>query len=469
MRGTAQHVIVQPSFAQFAPHSAKHAIISSRGGTLSHQNMLLENSSIDVARGNALDSSPVLGWILNGEIDVDHLKAALEQTVQNYPVLKARMDKSGKQLVLPDEDSEPFSWTVVEQNKPLSAVFTEPPTSDTIVVTPVDTGARADFYVPLATTVVRRPNVAKGKSPLIEIRVQKFTDKTVIGLSWNHLLTDGGGIAKVLSAWAKASKGEPLPEPASCNDPFKAHYFSSPYPPKGSVVPGFYKKFGAYSRAIAEIIRYGKPDARSIFIPNSILAEWKSKSDGVSTNDLITAWLFKGWASTVNSLTVSIITVMDLRKHLPDIVPANYLRNAGSARASPQTLSSTEINNMSQLELAKLIRSFVQYFTPEVEMNHQSYEYIHCREGFGMWPVANTALTLSSWSMFRLPQMDFGAKVESFEGFQRLSRQWGNVGSVWLEDGGARISFWMSKKRWSRGIWKDLPTKGIPQHPSEKH
>jgi hypothetical protein len=52
--------------------------------------------------------------------------------------------------------------------------------------------------------------------------------------------------------------------------------------------------------------------------------------------------------------------------------------------------------------------------------------------------------------------MDFGATVESFEGFQRLSRQQVNTGSVWLEDGGARISFAMSRKRWNRGIWKEL-------------
>jgi hypothetical protein len=107
---------------------------------------------------------------------------------------------------------------------------------------------------------------------------------------------------------------------------------------------------------------------------------------------------------------------------------------------------------MSQLELAKIIRSYV----PEVEMNHQSYEIMKNQKGFGMWPKANTALTLSSWSVFKLPQMDFGATVESFEGFQRLSRQYVNTGSVWLEDGGARISFAMSRKRWNRGMWKEL-------------
>jgi len=62
---------------------------------------------------------------------------------------------------------------------------------------------------------------------------------------------------------------------------------------------------------------------------------------------------------------------------------------------------------------------------------------------------------IMGYRMFGLPQMDFGATVESFEGFQRLSRQYVNTGSVWLDDGGARISFVMSRKRWNRGIWTE--------------
>ena len=55
---------------------------------------------------------------------------------------------------------------------------------------------------------------------------------------------------------------------------------------------------------------------------------------------------------------------------------------------------------MTQLELAKIIPSFVKYFTPEVELNNPSYEFIHCPDGFGMWSNTNTALTLFSWSKF---------------------------------------------------------------------
>jgi hypothetical protein len=165
-----------------------------------------------------------------------------------------------------------------------------------------------------------------------------------------------------------------------------------------------------------------------------VLREWKAKSDGVSTNDLITAWLFKAWASTVDSITVSIVTVKDLRAHLPNIVPAFCFRNANAARAAPSTITSHEINKISQLELAKIIRSYVQYFTSEVEMNHQSYEIMKSQKGFGMWPKENTALTLS-WSMFKLPQMEFGATVESFEGFQRLSRQYVPAACGWKTEG----------------------------------
>lgn len=192
-----------------------------------------------------------------------------------------------------------------------------------------------------------------------------------------------------------------------------------------------------------------------MFIPSAVFQEWKKNNDGVSTNDLITAWLFKGWASTAKpSIKVSLITVIDLRSIMPDIVPATYHHNAAAARASPRTLTVREINKMTQLELAKVIRSFVKSYTPEIELNFQSFELHHISDGQRLWPQAHTILALSSWSKFDIPQMNFGFKTDSFEGFQRLNRPYGNVGSIWMEDGGARISFWMNKKRWNRGIWK---------------
>lgn len=415
---------------------------------------VLENSTLDNAMGNALDSSPVWGYIVNGRLDIPNLKEALDKVVQHFPIFKARMHRDGKNLILTDKPA--VSWTVIGHEKLLAQVFDLPPKSDKISVTPWDTIARANFYIPLTTTTVRRPSIADENTPLIEIRVQTFLDKTVIGLTWNHLLTDGGGMSFVVSAWTKVLRGESLPDMAPLDNPFKPHYSKNPTPPLGSVVPNLSKKVRVYYRAISDLVQYGKPEPRSIFIPCAIFQEWKKNSDGVSTNDLITAWLFKGWASTAKpSIKVSIVTVIDLRGSMPDIVPALYHRNAASARAAPRTLSAREINKMTQLELAKVIRSFVKSYTPETELNFQSYELLHIPDGQRIWPEAHTALALSSWSKFGIPQMDFGAETESFEGFQRLNRPYGNAGSVWMEDGGARISFWMNKKRWNRGIWKE--------------
>jgi len=148
-------------------------------------------------------------------------------------------------------------------------------------------------------------------------------------------------------------------------------------------------------------------------------------------------------------------TVFDLRKRLP-CVPETYLRNATSARASTRPLTAEMVLKMTHLQAAKTVREFVACFTPETEINYQSYEQKHCPDGFGLWPSCSTMFTLSSWSKFNLPQMNFGGKTESFEGFTRLNRQYGNTGSVWLEDGGARINWWMSKKKWNKGIWKTM-------------
>lgn len=418
--------------------------------------LVLENSTFDARRKNAFQSYPVLGYIVDGQLDPARLKSALERVIHHFPVLAARMCRNGKELMIPEKPGELFSWTVLDYMQPLASAFAVPAQSDAISVTRLDTRARADFYIPLKSTVVSQPSVADERSPLIEVRVQRFIDKTVIGISWNHLLTDGGGFATVLSSWTKALRGESLPEAASNKDPFQAHYNSNPTPPPGTVDRSFSKKVKFLCAMIIEMLCYGSPEPRSIFIPNSVLHQWKFNSPDLSTNDLIAAWLLKAWASTATRGTVSYFTIMDLRKHLPKIVPQTYLRNGCSTRASPHALNIKDINEMSHPQVAKLIRSFVNYFTPEVELNYQSYEYFRGGKGYQVLPKVNRAFVLSSSLRFNFPQMDFGAKTESFEGFIRLKRDIGNVGNVWLEDGGARISFWMSKRRWNMGIWRTI-------------
>ena len=415
--------------------------------------MLLENSSFD-SRFNTLQAYPVYGYIIDGQLDHDQLKSALQHVIEHFPVLGARMCGNGKELMIPEEQGELFSWTFEDCKQPMAEVFAAPRQTDVISVTAQDTDARADFYIPLKSTTVRLPSVADERSPLIEVRVRRFIDKTVIGVSANHLLTDGGGMAILLSSWTKALRGESLPEVASNNDPFKAHLRSDPTLPSGTVIPRFSKKVQLVCGMITEILRYGPPKSRSIFIPNEVLHKWKSMSDGVSTNDLITAWVLKAWASTDNSSrTVSVYTNRDLRKHLPEVVPPTYLRNAASVRPSHQTLKVKDINKMSQLEVAKIIRSFVNYYTPDQELNFQSYRFVH---KLNLLPQGNSIFTISSWSYFNFPQMDFGAKTESFEGFIRMNRNWGNIGNVWLENEGARITLWMSKRRWNKGIWRTI-------------
>lgn len=181
--------------------------------------LILENSTLDNPFGTAMDSSPVWGYIVDGKLDIHHLKEALDKVVQHFPVFRARMHRDGKHLILTDKPE--VSWIVIAHEILLSQVFDLPPKSDSKVsVTPCDTVLRADFYIPRATTTVRRPSLADERTPLVEIRVQTFLDKTVVGLSWNHLLTDGGGMSFVVSAWTKALRDESLPDVAPFDNPF---------------------------------------------------------------------------------------------------------------------------------------------------------------------------------------------------------------------------------------------------------
>jgi hypothetical protein len=418
-----------------------------------HMEGPLENSLSDNIVGNDFDSFPVLGYVVDRPLDPDKLKSALECVIRHFPVLSARMCRNGKELKIPTEEGDLVSWTFVDHGKPMATAFAPLPQTDVISINRLDVRERAEFYIPLKSTTVRRPHVADEHSPLLEVRVQRFTDKTVIGLSWNHLLTDGSGMAIVLQSWAKVLGGDSsLPEVASNDDPFRGSYKPNPTLPPGTVHLGFWKKVQVAYSIISDLLWYGPLEPHTIFIPDSVLREWKSASDGVSTNDLLTAWLVKAWASTIKG-TLSVYTVMDLRKHLPEIVPPTYLRNATAPRTSPHTLKPEDVNKMSHIELAKIIRSFVKYFSPEVELNYQSYEF---KMGVQLAPEANRACALSSWSAFNLPKLDFGGKTESFEAFIRMGWLVVDSGIIWLEEGGARINFWMHKRKWNQGVWRTI-------------
>lgn len=411
--------------------------------------MLLDNSILDSK------SYPVavVGFIVDGQLDPGALKSAFERVVRHFSVLSARIH-NGKELVVPENPKELFSWTVQNHTKPLAAEFTVLPKSqgDVIAFYRFDARARMDFYIPFKSTVLGR---ASDDSPLIEVRIQRFLDKTVIGISWDHFLTDVGGMAIVVSSWCKALRGEPLPEVASIRDPFRPAYksISNPTLPTGIVLPGIGKTIQLLYAFITETVWYGWAEPRSIFIPKSVLRKWKSTchEHQISTNDMITAWLLKKWASTRTNSddTFTVVTVKNLRVLLSGIVPPTYLRNAASSRYSP-SLKFKDINNMSQLEVAKIIRSIGENFSPEYELNRQAYEFLRRGERFRMLPEANCGFMLTSMSSFHLPQMNFGAKTESLEGFLKFKRWFNNVGMVWMEDEGARITFWMSKRRWNK-------------------
>ena len=403
--------------------------------------ILLENSYSDNICGNGPDACPVFGYIVDGKLNIQQLKSSLEQVIRHFPVLSARMSPNGKQLIIPEEQGDLFSWTVEEHSKPMD--FTPLPSTDVISINRFNSKARMDFYVPLKSTTVRRPIATNQFNPLIEVHIQVFSNKTVIGLSWNHLLTDGGGIAILLSLWSKALKGEPMPE-ASINyqDPLPAHYITNPKAPTGVVEPALFNKFRLISSLLIDRARYGPAEPRTIFIPKWVLNEWKSASPGeISSYNMVTAWILKGWASAFSSGTVSIIIPLDLRKQLPGIIPPTYMRNATSPRISPRPLKIADINKWSQLEVARVLHSFVQHFTPDVELNFHSYEFSRGGKTFRLLPEGNKGFALTSGMYFDYPKVDFGGKTESFEGYIGAGSAVGNMGTVWMEDGGARVNF----------------------------
>ena len=425
------------------------------------QMMSLENNFADRFTENGLDTVMMCVYIVDRPLDFDKLKSAFESVFRHFPILSARMDSSGKKLYLPSENVESILWTAVEHDQPLSKSFTIPSTvSDRILLSSANVQSRTDFFFPKGTARISRKGAAGKPWPLVEVYIQRFSDKTVIGFAWNHMLMDGGGmLVTVLSSWTKALREETLPDVAPFNDVFKSHYPSNPTAPIGSVLPSFSRILRYIFRSTVDTILYGSPEFHTIFIPDSVVSEWKANVADVSTNDLLTAWLFKAWASTIKSksLTISTVFIMDLRKRLPDIAPETYLRNASYDCVSTHPLTAAEINKMSHLELAQNIRATAKYYTPEVILNDIAYREKYSTNGLGMLPKGNTFVICSSVTKFNLRDMDFGGKNEWLEITGRPDRSVPNLGCMWSVHGGVVATLSMSKRKWKQGIWKEMP------------
>jgi Transferase family len=422
----------------------------------------LENNFADRFTENGLDTIMMCAYIVETRVNLNELKSALQSVFDHFPILTAHMASSGKKLYLPNDYVDHIPWTAVEHDKPLSEVFTIPSTvSDRILLSSTNVQTRMNFFFPKGTSRISRKGAAGKPWPVVEVYVQRFSDKTTIGLAWNHMLMDGGGmLVTVISSWTKALRGEALPDVAPSNDVLKSRYPPNPTAPTGSVLPTFCPILRYIWRSTLDTILYGFSEFRTIFIPDSVILEWKANITDVSTNDLLTAWLFKAWASTIKSKssTVSTVFIMDLRKRIPDIVPATYLRNASFDCVSTRTFAAAEINKMSELELARDIRATANYYTPEVILNDIAYREKYSTRGLGMLPEGDTFVICSSVTKFNLRDLDFGGRNEWVEIMGRPERNVPNLGCMWSTQGGVMVTLSMHKRKWKQCVWKELST-----------
>jgi Transferase family len=414
--------------------------------------MLFDSTLLDLpfARGGPLESEPTFGFVVDGQLDPVELKSALNVVFDHFPVLGARLAPNGADLFLPQETPlEKFGWQVENRQAiPLGDVFTIPRThSDCIAFLSSDPRSRAAFYVPESTRLVDN---------LVHFHLQLFLDKTIIGLTWNHFLTDACGICTILKLWSNALDGEMLPQSPFFRDPVLPHYTANPTTPPFIVPLSTWKRVHTKYRLRYERLVYGPPEPRSIFIPRNVLATWKESAPDVSTNDLITAWVLKAWASSTGFSLVSVFTIADWRRRLPNIIPPGYLRNAVSGRLPSHPLQVQDLNAMSLSDVARKIRCFVQSVTPAFEINCQSYEHSHRRDGLIMVPETPT-FALSSFGNIFYSKEIFGGNTNFFDCLVRTKNPKGDRGTVWVDQDGATVTFWMSKRRWEKGVWANVP------------
>lgn len=137
-----------------------------------------------------------LAFFYRERLDPKRLANALATVLEDYYVFAARLRTDGEQLVI-EHSSGQCELEVVESGVPLQTLM--------------DAG-QADDAALLSPRMNAR-HVARGRGPVLKVRLTLARDGSALGLTWHHSIADMHSTALLLSAWTAAYRGEPYQKP----------------------------------------------------------------------------------------------------------------------------------------------------------------------------------------------------------------------------------------------------------------
>ncbi|CZR60865.1 uncharacterized protein PAC_10761 [Phialocephala subalpina] len=382
------------------------------------------------------NDSPTIGWIVQGEVDINALSDGLERAVQRRASwLRGRLARTETgsppfEIHVPPAQSDvrAFTISVQEVKSDLSSVISYVPNGAPEPVIHV-------FQTFDKTTLNPRGAIRGVEEyiekdlPLLHLHVIKASDATFISLCWGHAAMDAVGAGQIVSAWEQELNNIKVDTVFEDRDPRELFDFTNDVSlPPGWTLPGWIRpSFWEFVRFAVWIVYdlWAFPQVHgSIYIPEALITHWikiaeekLSEDEWVSRNDLVEAWIFKyGWSYHPEKDLNTMFTAINFRGRHPQL-PRTAITNTAMSYVTPP-LTTAELRATSFAKIAlRLRQSTLPFSEPEHVAKVVAYEFNNMKTNNGktyyypLGSLKSRQYGSTPWAKLGLSSPKFGAGV----------------------------------------------------------
>lgn len=373
----------------------------------------LRLSALDIAPGGvAVPRAAAFAY----RVDLERLLDSLRGCLRELPFFCGRLIKTADGWWAVDVNDAGIQYTVVEVDAAM------PPYGYRRSMKP-------DMHrltEPLAFAPVGRDR------PLVGIRVTRFRDGTVVGVTNNHALTDGAGAWLFLDRWSQHFRGQPADgaptfdrAPLLSPGESRATTGAGPLPERPLSPLGL-------AGFIARSLLTSRTGATAVFhLPAAALANHKSHlsarlpaGEWISTQDVAMSLMLQAVAAATVQERLQTGTIYDIRK-LPELgLAAQYVGNAATARAFVERSSELARDPLTAARTLRRLAATVTGDRMRAELRHDLARITPSNALRHMPPFIRDqfadGLLLNNYSRFPIYRADFGGGPPIWGDYPRL-------------------------------------------------
>ncbi|CZT46820.1 uncharacterized protein RSE6_07317 [Rhynchosporium secalis] len=337
----------------------------------------------------AVNDSPTIAWVYPaGSIDRKVVSEALKRAI------KRRIPWLNACVAFTQTGSPPYELHVPSPTCEIDAYSTSSTTIteklDTITAwTPNDSEHGLvevhDIYdsMPLnpRTAINDIQKYIQNKLPLLHLHFAFASDAILVSLSWSHAVMDAVSCAQLVAAWEQEIQHPDSCDLCSDTDPSRIFDFTedieipSEWHPQGWLpltIWSFWPALQGFAWTFIERYRHPLLDG-SIYIPSVMMRRWRKLAaaelenrDFVSSNDLVSAWVFRyAWGGYYHGdLDWNTIFTAVCARGRHTALPLSLITNLAKSCVAPP-IRTIDLREQSLAKIALRLRKSLEPFTDE--------------------------------------------------------------------------------------------------------